>query len=248
MNNGIKPLNDLLDTLNIITLLTNIPTAAYDADKCTDFEVSTAKEGEVISGFDGKEHKLSNNDIVVRTNGNIICLAGILGAKEYGVTNDTKNIYIEMANFDFVKIRNTAAKFGIQTDAARRLSKHMPTYVTMVAASLIKDFFPGNFIGYNIDCKPEPIKCIKMDVDYINEILGEKFKAAEIKKYLKLLGFTSKGSDIIPPPFRMDVESSQDIAEDLLKPMNVDSIKENPLPTDGVTINKYTEYYFINNL
>jgi phenylalanyl-tRNA synthetase beta chain len=98
MNNGYKPLNNILDLLNIITILTNTPTSAYDADKCKDFEAGFAKNGEKFLGFDGKEYKLTNKDAVVRSNGEIICLGGILGDAKYGINNETKNIYVEFAN------------------------------------------------------------------------------------------------------------------------------------------------------
>jgi phenylalanyl-tRNA synthetase beta chain len=92
INNGIRPINLLLDCLNYITLLTNVPSAAYDAAFIESITVECANEGEKIIAFNDKEYQLTKSDIVVKTNGNIICLGGIIGAKDFGVTENTKDV------------------------------------------------------------------------------------------------------------------------------------------------------------
>jgi phenylalanyl-tRNA synthetase beta chain len=118
MNNKFKPLNNLLDELNYITLLTNVPTAAYDAKNISNISVTTAKSGETFTGFDTKTYNLNDKDIVIRNNSEVICLAAIMGDNKFGVNNDTKTAYIEIANFNHVNIRKTAQKFAIRTDAS----------------------------------------------------------------------------------------------------------------------------------
>ncbi|GHU53367.1 hypothetical protein FACS189496_4700 [Bacilli bacterium] len=147
MNNGIMPLNNLLDDLNYITLLTNNATAAYDGDKINDISVEKANNGDTFIGFDKKEYSLTNNDVVVKSNGKIICLAGILGENEYGINVNTKSAYIEIANFNYATIRKTAQRLAIQTPSARKNSKEITTYNTMVAAQLLTDKFQASLIG-----------------------------------------------------------------------------------------------------
>jgi phenylalanyl-tRNA synthetase beta chain len=141
MNNHLKPLNTVLDQLNYITLLTNIPSAAYDSDKIKDIEINLAKKGETFTGFDQKKYSLTTDDIVIRSDGEIICLAGILGDNKYGVNEQTKNIIVELANFNYQMIRNTATKLNITTDAARRFSKINSTYCSRLAAQLCYQYF-----------------------------------------------------------------------------------------------------------
>jgi phenylalanyl-tRNA synthetase beta chain len=190
MNNGIKPINNILDTLNIVTLLTNVPTAVYDADLVKNIDVQYAKKGEKFTGFNEKQYILSDSDIVIRNEKkDIICLAGILGDNKYGLTNGTKNILIEVANFDFVSIRETAKKFDIQTDAASRMSKKIPNYTTLLAASLIQEVFAkygiGKYVGNKTKCEEEKIKPISINEKYISSILGTSVSKKEIASYLQ---------------------------------------------------------------
>jgi phenylalanyl-tRNA synthetase beta chain len=141
MNNGLKPLNKFLDTLNYITLLTNIPSGAYDASKIKNIEVSLAKENEKFIGFNNKEYILTKNDIVVRSNGKIISLAGIIGSKDFGVNSNTKDAYIEFANFNYVNIRKTATRTNTNTDASRRFSKKISNFSCLISANMLKEQF-----------------------------------------------------------------------------------------------------------
>jgi phenylalanyl-tRNA synthetase beta chain len=244
MNNGVKPLNTLLDTLSYITLLTNVPTAAYDLGDKPSIKVCLADSGSTFIGFDSKEYKLNENDIVVKDKDKIICLAGILGDKNHGVSYSTTTAYIEFANFNFVNIRNTSSKYNIRTDAARRNSKKITNFSTMVAASMIQNYFSN--IQYNIKIKAEKITPIKIDVEKINELIGSKLSKQSIMSHLKGLGFKFKSNNmVIPPLYRNDVVTNSDLAEEVTKSIDVNEIEEQPIDISGMREYKYTEYYFI---
>jgi phenylalanyl-tRNA synthetase beta chain len=246
MNNGMKPLNNILDKLNYITLLTNVPTAAYDINDNININVTSAKNGESFTGFDNKTYELNKNDIVVKNNNEIICLAGILGDKKHGINNDTKKLYIEMANFNFVNIRNTSSKYNIKTDSARRNSKLNNNFLVLTAASLLQTMFANNNLKYSLNIKEQPVKTIKFNAKKINELLGTNFTKTEIISHLELLGFNIEDNKIIPPAYRNDVSTNPDLAEEVIKTIDVNDIEAQPIDTSGMTENKYTEYYFIN--
>jgi phenylalanyl-tRNA synthetase beta chain len=250
MNNGIKPLNNLLDTLNIITLLTNIPSAAYDASNISDIEVNFANKNENFSGFDGKEYKLDGKDIVVKTNNNIISIAGILGAKNFGTNKNSKDVYIEFANFNFVNLRNSANKYDIHTDAVRRNIHINTNYEILLAASLLQKYFAKNLIGYKLDVEIEKKKNIKINSKKINEIIGSNFKMNEIIEHLQKLGFgyNAQTKSVTPPLYRTDVTSIADISEEIIKSFDINKINEEPIKNSYSTINKHTEYYFIKKM
>jgi phenylalanyl-tRNA synthetase beta chain len=249
MNNGIKPLNNLLDTLSYITLLTNEATAAYDFknDENVAINVELANQNNTFVGFDSKEYKLSEKDIVVKNNDNIVCLAGILGDKNHGINGTTKTAYIEFANFNHTFIRNTSSKHNIRTDAARRNSKHVPKFSTLLAASMFYTYFPNAI--YNVEITSEVPKAIEVNFNFINELMGTNYSQEDILKHLDGLGFISKDSNlIIPPLYRTDVLTNADVAEELIKSIDVNEIEEESIDISGVRENKYTEYYFIKKM
>jgi phenylalanyl-tRNA synthetase beta chain len=245
MNNGIKPLNTLLDTLSYITLLTNVPTAAYDFENAPSIKVCLADNNSTFVGFDSKEYKLTENDIVVKNKDKIICLGGILGDKNHGVSYSTTTAYIEFANFNFVNIRNTASKYNIRTDSAKRNSKKITNFSTMVAASMLQNYFSE--IKYNIKIETEKFTPIKIDIEKINELIGSKLSKQDIMSHLKGLGFKFKSNNmVIPPLYRNDVVTNPDLAEEVIKSIDVNGIDEESIDISGMSEDKYTEYYFIN--
>jgi phenylalanyl-tRNA synthetase beta chain len=250
MNNGVKPINNTLDRLAYVTLLTNVPTAVYDAMKVgTSLNVSRANEKDVITGFDDKSYKLTPHDVVIKSNGNIIGLGGILGDKEFGLTDSTKDIVIEAANFNYVNIRNTSMRLDIKTDAARRFSKVIPNYLIKLALHTIYEQFSGYQVSFPIvNLKDQQQIKVNVDFNYINHILGVKLQPDIIKANLKHLGYEFENDICLVPLHRLDVKTTQDISEEVVKFLNVNEL---PLePAIGVinTTHANVEYQLINKL
>jgi len=247
MNNCIKPLNSILDKLNYITLLTNVATAAYDATKIHDIEVSGAKKGETFIGFNGKEYELAPTDIVVKTNGKIISLAGILGDDNFGVNKNTKSAYIELANFKYTNIRKTSVKFDITTDAAKRNRKEIPNYITMAAGVLFSQMFADDLVGLKVEIEAKEQAHYKLDIDYISDIIGQKIEKEQAIKNLEALGFKVKGEEVYYPQWRNDLLGVPDLAEEIIKKIDLNKqLPEQPINSDGNFNHiKYTDYYFI---
>ena len=122
---GGKPINNIVDATNYIMLMTAQPTHAYDYDKLRGhkLEARMARDGEKVSLLNGKEYELTTDDIVIADGEGVIGLAGIMGGADTEVSNDTKNIVLECANFDMYALRRTAMRHGIFTDALTRFNK-----------------------------------------------------------------------------------------------------------------------------
>ena len=122
---GGKPINNIVNATNYIMLMTAQPTHAYDYDKLRGhkLEARMARDGEKISLLNGKEYELTTDDIVIADGEGVIGLAGIMGGADTEVSNDTKNIVLECANFDMYALRRTAMRHGIFTDALTRFNK-----------------------------------------------------------------------------------------------------------------------------
>ena len=122
---GGKPINNIVDATNYMMLLTAQPTHAYDYDKLRGhkLEARLARNGEKVSLLNGKEYELMTDDIVIADGEGVIGLAGIMGGTDTEVSNDTKNIVLECANFDMYALRRTAMRHGIFTDALTRFNK-----------------------------------------------------------------------------------------------------------------------------
>jgi phenylalanyl-tRNA synthetase beta chain len=191
MNNGVKPLNNTLDRLAYVTLLTNVPTAVYDANKISnELNVKFASPRQEFIGFGQKKYMLDSKDIIVESNNLTIGLAGVLGSEQCGVSNQTKDIIIEVANFNYVSIRETAIRLDIKTDAARRFSKEISNYLLMVTLSYIFEQFNNLQISYPV-IKVNPSASIKIDVNLQEcvELIGISLTKEVIQKSLTYLGF-----------------------------------------------------------
>ncbi|MDE6476641.1 MAG: B3/4 domain-containing protein [Mycoplasmoidaceae bacterium] len=125
MNNGIIPVNNLIDRLAIISLFTNISIVAYDYEK-VGTSLSIQKNSEQISSsICGKKIELNNNDIIIKNKNNIIGLAGICPFDEFKVSNSTKNALIEIGNYDFRSIRTSMVRLNLSSENGKRLTKSL---------------------------------------------------------------------------------------------------------------------------
>jgi phenylalanyl-tRNA synthetase beta chain len=250
MNNGVKPINTTLDQLAYLTLLTNIPTAVYDADKLQpSFSVVRANNNDEIVVFGNKTLKLTNNDIVVKTQDKIISLAGVIGANEYGLSSSTKNIYVEVANFNFMNIRSSAIRLDLQTDAAKRFSKATAIFLNKLMLTLIYEQFNGYQISYpNGQFKEQPVVKIDVDYNFINKFIGVNLTGDVIQQSLKYYGFEFVHNTCIVPPYRLDLHSSQDMSEEILKFININDLPIVPITSSTEINNDNSDYNLLSKL
>ena len=195
MASGIRPINNVVDISNYVMLETGQPLHFYDADKLQGMiEVRMAEEGEKLTTLDKQERTLSKEDIVISDGKRAIGLAGVMGGYDTEITENTKNIIIESAIFDSVKIRRTSNKI-LRSEASNRFEKGLDPNRTYMAiersCNLLEKYADATVIGgmevYDKTSKQD--KKIEITVENINSLLGSSLTEKEIINIFERLGF-----------------------------------------------------------
>ena len=233
---GIRTINNIVDLGNYIMLLTGQPIHMYDYDKLVKKELIVRSDiNEKFIALDEKEYSIHEGDICVTSSGKTMCLGGIMGGLDSEVTNDTKNIVIEVANFNHASIRRTSSRLGLVSDSSQRfvkgINKDQVDYVLNLTTNLLKTISNvdsiSNIIKY--DVLNHDKKLISCSVDYINNRLGTNFEYEKIRDILELLYFKFVESDgnkfiVEVPSFRIDVEGKADLSEEIIRYIGLDTI------------------------
>ena len=228
---GGKPINNIVDATNYIMLLTAQPTHAYDYDKLRGHTLGArmARDGERVSLLNGKEYELKNDDIVIADGEGVIGLAGIMGGADTEVSNGTKNIILECANFDMYALRRTAMRHGIFTDALTRFNKGqsplqnaavLKQLMSMVGGAQASEVFDAS--SSNECIMPDAIHRVDsqgVSNEFVNERLGTDFSNDEIADILRRTEFMVEvdehGCEVYSPFWRTDIELPEDIVEEV---------------------------------
>jgi len=227
---GLRPINNIVDITNFVMLETGQPLHAFDADKIKGNKVIVrkAKKGESIITLDGTERKLKEEDLLICNETEAMCIAGVYGGKESGVSASTKNIFLESACFDATHIRKTAKSQGLHTDASYRFERgidtNITTHVLMRAINLIQEENKGTNISTIQDVYPVKQEEIKLafSLSYSNKLAGHSIPEEKIEQILKATGMkiAEKNQDkwlLSVPTYRMDITCPADIVEEILR-------------------------------
>lgn len=227
---GIRPINNVVDITNYVMYETGQPMHSFNADAITGEKiiVKTLAEGTPFKTLDGIDRKLSKDDIMICNTSEPMCLAGVFGGFKSGVTNTTKNIFLESACFDPVHIRKTARRHTLMTDASFRYERgtdpNGTIYALKRAAMLVKELAGGQISSDIIDIYPNPVEDFEVEVSYnhIDRLIGKKIGKDLIKRILKGLEIkiekeTEEGLSLKVPPYRVDVKREADIIEEILR-------------------------------
>ncbi|MCD4794846.1 MAG: phenylalanine--tRNA ligase subunit beta [Bacteroidales bacterium] len=234
---GLQPINNIVDITNYVLHETGQPLHAFDAEMIKDNRiiVKTMKEGTVFKTLDEEERKLHNEDLMICNAEEGMCIAGVFGGFKSGVTEKTKNIFLESAYFNPVYVRKTSKRHALQTDSSFRFERgadpNNTIYALKRAALLIKELAGGSISSEIVDVYPEPIRDFKVEVLYshIDRLIGKKIDREEIDTILKALEIKiiDKTEDKIiveVPPYRVDVTREADIVEEILRIYGYNSI------------------------
>ena len=248
MASGIRPINNVVDISNYVMLETGQPLHFYDADNLGDtLIVRMAEDNEKLSTLDNEERILDKNDIVIANKTNSICLAGVMGGLTTEVESNTKNIIIEAAIFDSVRVRKTSKKI-LRSESSNRFEKGIDpkrTYMAIErACHLLEKYANGNVLSgmleYNKTNSDD--KEIKIEYKNINDVLGSKISKEEIIDVFRRLSFSvnDKGEYAIVkvPSRRLDISIKEDLIEEVSRIYGVDNI-ESTLPKIGESNNKF---------
>ncbi len=236
---GLRPVNYILDITNFILHETGQPLHAFDLDKIKGNKVivETLPEGTPFITLDEKERKLSNNDIMICNGDNQpICIAGVFGGLDSGVSSETTNIFLESAVFNPASIRKSMLLHNLRTEAAVRFEKGINISLTVEvlkrAAILIKEIAGGKISSEITDVYPEPRtkKEISLSNHYLKKISGKNYHPDTVKNILTSLNFTilREGIDNIQvavPFSNPDITISADVIEEIMRIDGLDNIE-----------------------
>ena len=222
---GIRPINNIVDITNYVCLEYGQPMHAFDASYLAGNKIVVrhAEKGEVITTLDGVERKLSDEMLVIADAEKAVAVAGVMGGENSEINDDTKTIVFESANFNGPSVRLTAKAIGLRTEASGRYEKGLDPENTLGAVEraceLIALLGAGDVVKGIIDVYPEkPAQnAIPFDADKINAFLGTNVSEEEMKETFKKLEIKLEDGILYPPSFRADLESMQDIAEEVIR-------------------------------
>lgn len=227
---GMNPKNNIVDITNYILHETGQPLHAFDAAKIEGSKiiVKYCEEGTPFTTLDDVERKLSAEDLMICSNERPMCIAGVFGGLDSGVTDSTTEIFIESAYFNPVNVRKTAKRHGISTDSSFRFERGcdplMAPYALKRAALLVKELAGGKITSPITDILSGEFKPfeVKLSIDKTNRIIGKAIGEETIKNILKGLEINIKAEndgilDLEVPTYRVDVKRDVDVIEDILR-------------------------------
>ncbi|HOK94192.1 MAG TPA: phenylalanine--tRNA ligase subunit beta, partial [Candidatus Pacearchaeota archaeon] len=228
---GLRPINNVVDILNYVMLETGQPLHAFDYDKIEGKKliVRFATERERIVTLDEKNYTLDKDILVIADEKQPLALAGIKGGKIPEIDEKTKTIVIESANFDQKIIRHSSRKLKLRTDASWRfengIDPNLTEEVINEAAFLVQKYAKGKIVKGIVDFYPQRAypRRIKLDLDYVEKLLGVKISPKEITKILNSLGFKiiknaskiNKSLLVEVPTRRLDISIPEDLIEEI---------------------------------
>lgn len=228
---GQRPINNIVDITNFVLLGIGQPLHCFDLDhvKGEEIVVRTCPAGTKFTTLDGVERELHEADLMICDAEKPMCIAGVFGGLDSGVTENTKNVFIESAYFNPTRVRRTARRHGLSTDASFRYERgadpSITVYAARLAACLIKELAGGEICGGVVDVLPAPVEKKELDfsLSYCNNLIGKKLPAELVKCILKALEFDvteTEDADVlhlIVPTYRVDVYRPCDVVEEILR-------------------------------
>lgn len=237
---GMRPVSPIVDTTNYLMLLTGQPSHAFDYDKFVKVGgvdtpkiiVRLARDGEKLLLLDGREIELNTNDILITSNDKPVGLAGAMGGMETEITDETRNVILEVATFSLYNMRKTQMAHGIFSEAITRYTKGQPIYQTLSVAEecakMLADGFQITAVADRITTPKKRI-VVKTTTCDINRLLGTSYDESLIIKTLQNVGFEIKVNngtlEVLVPEWRTDIHIKEDIAEEVGRLLGYDNIK-----------------------
>lgn len=227
---GLRPINNIVDLTNFVLHELGQPLHAFDADKIKGGEVRVKclQEGTPFVTLDGAERKLNAADLMICNAEAPMCIGGVFGGLDSGVTENTQNVFLESAYFNPVSIRKTARRHGLNTDASFRFERGCdPTntiYVLKRCALLIQEVAGGQISSEIVDVYPQEVKPfeVKVSMRKINSLIGKEIGKENIETIMaalemKIVSQSEEGYLLHVPAYRVDVQRDVDVIEDILR-------------------------------
>lgn len=227
---GLEPINNVVDITNYILHDLGQPLHAFDAAKIWQGKIRVGKlpKGSTFVTLDGKERKLSGEELMICDPKGGMCIAGVFGGAVSGVSDQTTSIFLESAYFSPDVIRKGSQVHGLKTDASFRFERgtdpNMPVYALKQAVILLQRYAGAKVASEIIDVYPEPKQDVRIPVNFghINRLIGKVIEPTEVVGILesleiKVSELTTEGFVATVKPYRVDVTREADIIEEVLR-------------------------------
>ena len=227
---GVRSINNVVDVTNYVLHDLGQPLHAFDADKIRGGKiiVSNCADGTTFKTLDEVDRKLSADDLMINDAEGPMCIAGVFGGADSGVSASTTSIFLESAYFNSVSVRKTAKRHGLKTDSSFRFERGTDPDITVFAlkraALLIKEVAGGEISSEIVDLYPAPVAPFEVEVTYrnIDRLIGQQIPHEEIKAIIaaldiKIVNETADGLSLKVPPYRVDVTRDVDVIEEILR-------------------------------
>ena len=227
---GINPKNNLVDITNYVLFELGQPLHAFDADKIEGHKVvvRNCAEGTPFVTLDGVERKLSSEDLMICSAVRPMCIGGVFGGLDSGISDTTTNVFLESAYFNPVSIRKSAKRHGLNTDASFRFERgidpNIQVYALKRAALLMKELAGGKISSEITDINPTPAQDFVFDISFtrIDSLVGKHIPEQTVRTILdalevKILAQKDDTLTVAVPPYRVDVRREADLIEDILR-------------------------------
>jgi len=236
---GLKPINNVVDVTNFVLHDLGQPLHAFDANKIAGNKVivKTLKEGTKFTTLDGVERSLNEEDLMICDgNEKPLCIAGVFGGIDSGITQKTTAIFLESAYFNPVSIRKTSKRHGLNTDASFRFERGIDPnnteYALKRAAILIKDLTGGKISCEISDIYPNKIDDFQIFLSYerLNKLIGHIIPVEKVQNILasldvKINNQNETGLNLTIPAYRVDVTREVDVIEEILRVFGYDNVE-----------------------
>ncbi|MEG1765280.1 MAG: phenylalanine--tRNA ligase subunit beta [Muribaculaceae bacterium] len=235
---GQRPINNIVDITNFMLHSMGQPLHCFDLSKVDGGEiiVKTVAQGTKFITLDGVERSLNERDLMICNAKEPMCIGGVFGGLDSGVTNTTTDIFIESAYFHPTWIRKTARRFGLNTDASfryeRGIDPNNTIYVLKLAAILIKELAGGEICGDIVDEYPLPVAPYPVTLSYanVNSLIGKEIDKDTVKSILgsleiEIVKESAEELELLVPTYRVDVQRPCDVIEDILRVYGYNNIE-----------------------
>lgn len=257
---GLNPKNNIVDVTNYVLHELGQPLHAFDAAKISGkIKIKTLSAGTKFITLDDVERELHEEDLMICDDKGPLCIAGVFGGKNSGVTESTTSIFLESAYFNPISIRKTSKRHSLSTDASFRFERGidpaMTEYALKRAALLIQEVAGGEVTSDIIDIYPKKIEDYSVFLNYEKafKLIGEELPKETIKKIIasldiKVNSSSDGGLGLIIPSYRVDVQREVDVIEEILRVYGYNSINFSNKLNATISKSSRTEDYKVQNV
>lgn len=258
---GLSPINNIVDVTNYVLHELGQPLHAFDANYIKDnkIEVKTLEQGTKFTTLDGVERELHEEDLMICDSEKPLCIAGVFGGLDSGVSEKTTNIFLESAYFNPVSVRKTAKRHALNTDASFRFERgidpNITEYALKRAALLIQEVAGGEITSDVSDAYPTKIEDFQVHItfDKVTKLIGQEIPKETIKGILssldiKVNNVTETGLGLTIPAYRNDVQREADVIEEILRVFGYNNIETTKKLNASISNSSKFEDYKLQNV